>query len=102
MKPSSDKALVLLSGGLRYIFLGLAALWAPLRHPLPASRRRQAVCVAQTAALVACLTPPVTPPMSILIAAGALALLAASFAADLAWLGRRVFEPEATRNGERI
>jgi hypothetical protein len=93
-------AWILLSGGLRYIFIGLSVAWAPLGQPLRASRRRQTICVVQTIALVACLTPLVTPPFSSLIAAGALALLAASFAADLAWLGRRAPMQDDTRKGE--
>lgn len=93
-------AWVLLSGGLRYIFFGLGLIWPPLRRPLPVSRRRQTICVAQTVALVVCLTPLAVPPFSTLVAAGALALLVASFAADLVWLGRRAHLDEETRKGE--
>ncbi len=81
-------AWVLLSGLLRYGFVGAAALWPALRRALPASRRRRWVCVLQTGALAFCLAPSVEPPLSTFAAALALALLAWSFATDLAWLIR--------------
>lgn len=88
-------AWVLLSGLLRYAFVGAAALWPRLRRPLPASRRRRAICSVQTGALVLCITPLAAPPFSSLVAAAALGLLALSFAADIAWLLRH-----GTREGE--
>ncbi|HPF58831.1 MAG TPA: CDP-alcohol phosphatidyltransferase family protein [Candidatus Competibacteraceae bacterium] len=80
---------VILSGALRYgfVLLGYALPW--LNQPLPPSRRRQTVCVIQTVVLVLCLTPPLIPPMSTVLAAAALGLLALSFAVDMAWLWRR-------------
>lgn len=79
---------VLAIGLMRYGFV-LAGLADPaLRRPLPPSRRRDAVCALQVAALGAILAPPVMPPLSGAIAAVALAALAASFAADVAWLRR--------------
>lgn len=83
---------VLLSGALRYLFVGLGR-WLPwLNRPLPPRRRRQTVCVIQTAILALCLTPPLTPPRSTALAAGALGLLACSFLIDSLWLWRRRFE----------
>lgn len=81
-------AWVLLSGMMRYGFVGAAALWPALRRPLPASRRRQCICALQTGALVFCLTPLAGPPLSALAAGAALGLLAWSFALDLNWLLR--------------
>ena len=40
-------AWVLLSGLLRYVFLAAGWTWPRMQRPLPASRRRQAVCVIQ-------------------------------------------------------
>jgi phosphatidylglycerophosphate synthase len=86
----ADKAggWVLLSGALRYGFvvLGYALPW--LRQPLPPRRRRQTVCVIQTAVLALCLMPPLTPPWTTLLAASALALLTLSFTVDTVWLAR--------------
>ena len=80
---------VLLSGALRYGFVGLGR-WLPwLNRPLPPRRRRQTACVIQTAVLALCLTPPLIPPVSTLLAAGALGLLAWSFAVDSLWLWRQ-------------
>ena len=80
---------VLLSGALRYGFVGLGR-WLPwLNQPLPPRRRRQTACVIQTAVLALCLTPPLIPPVSTLLSAGALGLLAWSFAVDSLWLWRQ-------------
>lgn len=83
-------AWVLASGLMRYGFVA-AALGLPwLDDPLPPSRRRQAVCVVQIAALIVALAPIVPPAVSLLLAAGSLALLTWSFAVDVAWLaGKR-------------
>mgnify|MGYP001241907685 FL=1 len=84
---------VILSGALRYGFVGLGR-WLPwLNRPLPPRRRRQTVCVIQTAVLALCLTPPLTPPLSTLLAASALGLLAWSFTVDIAWLWRQHLMP---------
>jgi phosphatidylglycerophosphate synthase len=91
----SDKAgvWVCLSGALRYGFVALGWQWSWLSRPLPPRRRRQTVCVIQIAVLVLCLTPPLTPPFSTFLAAGALGLLALSFAMDIAWLRRQRMQP---------
>jgi phosphatidylglycerophosphate synthase len=82
-------AWVLLGGLLRYGFVAAGAVRPWLRRSLPPSRRRQAACVVQIAALVACLVPLVPAPLAAGIAAAALATLVGSFAMDVAWLRRR-------------
>lgn len=81
-------AWVLAAGLMRYLFVAAAALWPWLAHPLPPSRRRQAVCVAQIVSLILCLAPVVDPWLARAIAGAGLAALVYSFAADLLWLGR--------------
>jgi phosphatidylglycerophosphate synthase len=80
---------VVISGLLRYVFVaaGAAAPW--LRATLPASRRRQSICVIQIAALTLIMLPAVRPPASTWIAGGALVLLSCSFLIDIVWLWRR-------------
>jgi phosphatidylglycerophosphate synthase len=82
-------AWVVLSGLLRYAFVaaGAAAPW--LRAPLPPSRRRQAICVIQIAALIVVMAPAVEPPVSQMLAAVGLAALVYSFLIDSVWLWRR-------------
>jgi len=77
---------VLASGLLRYAFVagGAAAPW--LRAGLEPSRRRQAICVVQIAALAMVMLPAIQPPLSTAIAAAALAALAYSFLVDTVWL----------------
>ncbi len=77
---------VLLAGGLRYIFVAAGWIIPLLRAPLQPSRRRQAVCVIQTAGLGLCLTPMVTAQNAQALAAGTLGLLTLSFATDILWL----------------
>ena len=79
---------VILSGLLRYIFVGAGKYWPRLRAPLFASRRRQAVCVVQILALNLAIVPAIQPPLSAAIAAVALAALAWSFLIDTRWLLR--------------
>lgn len=80
---------VLLVGGMRYLFV-LASFALPwLAAPLPQRFRRKLVCVIQIGALVLLLAPVLVPPVSILVALVALALLTWSFAADVLWLARR-------------
>jgi len=82
-------AWILLAGALRYVFVAASLVLPWLAAPLPASRRRQAVCVVQTASLILCLAPFVAPPVSAAIGFAGLAALLGSFAADVAWLARR-------------
>ncbi|MDQ5909705.1 MAG: CDP-alcohol phosphatidyltransferase [Pseudomonadota bacterium] len=80
---------VMLSGALRYGFVVMGWWWPWLNSPLPPCRRRQTVCVIQTAVLALCLAPLLIPPIPALLAAGALGLLMLSFAIDIAWLWRQ-------------
>ena len=82
-------AWVLLSGLLRYLFLAAGWLMPWLRQPLPSSRRRQTICVAQIAGLLIALTPAVAAPASALVAAAALLALCYSFLVDTLWLSHR-------------
>jgi phosphatidylglycerophosphate synthase len=76
---------ILLAGALRpaYVLAGLAI--PALAAPLPPSGRRRAVCAVQTATLVACLAPVLSPPLTSFAAGGSLALLIFSFAVDTVW-----------------
>jgi phosphatidylglycerophosphate synthase len=86
-------AWVVLSGLLRYVFVAAGWRLPQMRRPLPDSRRRQAICVVQVAALIIALEPFVTPPASELIASAALAALVYSFAVDTMWLLRTPRRP---------
>jgi phosphatidylglycerophosphate synthase len=79
-------AWVIASGLLRYLFVAAGWIWPWMERPLEPSRRRQTVCVIQIVALIAVMLPAVTPPLSTVIAAAALAVLAASFLVDTWWL----------------
>jgi phosphatidylglycerophosphate synthase len=79
-------AWVLLSGLIRYLFVAAGSLLPQMRRPLPASRRRQTICVVQVVALIVALEPFVAPAASQLIAGAALAVLIYSFAVDTMWL----------------
>ena len=81
-------AWVLLSGLLRYGFVVLGYILPWLNRPLPPRKRRQTVCVLQTAVLTLCLAPPLIPPWTTALAAAALGLLLLSFAVDVHWLWR--------------
>jgi len=79
---------VLASGLMRYVFVAAARLWPWLGAPLPATRRRQAVCVLQITVLIVCLGPVIPAAAAALLAAFGLAALASSFAIDVRWLHR--------------
>jgi phosphatidylglycerophosphate synthase len=81
-------AWVVAIGAMRYALLAAMPVWPALRRPLPASRRRQTVCVVQVVVLIAALVPPAPPLAASLLAATALALLVWSFAIDIVWLAR--------------
>ncbi|MCH8551822.1 MAG: CDP-alcohol phosphatidyltransferase family protein [Natronospirillum sp.] len=79
---------VLLLGLMRYAFFAAGYWLAWMRAALPASRRRQAVCVWQVATLLACL-PPWLPQTLVAVALStALGLLVLSFLIDIVWLYR--------------
>jgi phosphatidylglycerophosphate synthase len=81
-------AWVLLAGFARYAFVcaGRVAPW--MRRELPPSRRRQGACVAQTLALIACLSPALAPAAASAVAGLGVAALAVSFTIDTLWLIR--------------
>ncbi|MBN1240164.1 MAG: CDP-alcohol phosphatidyltransferase family protein, partial [Gammaproteobacteria bacterium] len=81
-------AWIVLSGLMRYGFAAAAWVAPWMARPLPPSRRRKAVCVAQLAALLLCLAPIVPAGVSVWVAAASLVALVGSFAADVAWLAR--------------
>lgn len=67
----------------------LAGWWAPwIAAPLPPRARRKWVAGAQYAGQVALLAPALAPGAAWALAAGIVALVAWSFAADLRWLAR--------------
>jgi len=72
-----------------YAFLAARRVWPWLAAPLPPSRGRKAVFVAQAASLVVIVAPPVAPTVAAGLAAAALALMVASFTRDVRWLRRR-------------
>ena len=82
-------AWVLLSGAMRYVFVGASWIWSWLAADLPESYRRKTVCVVQIVTLIVSLAPVVPSPLSDAVAGGGLLLLAWSFAVDVAWLYRR-------------
>jgi len=77
---------ILAAGLMRYAFVAAARIWPWLAAPLPPSRRRQAVCVAQITTLIVCLCPIVPRALATALAAASLAALALSFALDLRYL----------------
>ncbi|MEP7307514.1 MAG: CDP-alcohol phosphatidyltransferase family protein [Acidobacteriota bacterium] len=79
---------VLLSGLLRYGFLVAGWLRPWLARPLPPSRRRQLVCVVQIGGLNLAIIPAIHAPVSVPVAAVALAALVYSFTIDVVWLWR--------------
>ena len=80
---------VLAAGAMRYLFVAAGALWPWLRHPLPPSRRRQAVCVVQVLTLTLALVPVLPAVWAWAVAALGLVFLSYSFAVDTLWLARR-------------
>ena len=82
-------AWVVWSGLLRYAFVAAGAVAPWMRAALPPSRRRQAICVIQIAALTLAMVPAIDPPLSTGLAAAALLALTYSFLIDTVWLWRR-------------
>ena len=81
-------AWILVSGLLRYAFVGAGWVWTWMQAPLPPSFIRKTICVVQTAVLLVALLPQVTPPASALVAAAGLGVLSYSFLTDTIWLWR--------------
>lgn len=93
---------VLAIGLMRYAFVAAMNIWPWLRQPLSPSFRRKLVCVWQVASLLLALLPVVPSGLAALLAFSALALLAFSFAIDIAWLWRqRATFPVHCPSGER-
>jgi phosphatidylglycerophosphate synthase len=79
-------AWVLLSGVLRYAFVGAGVVMPWLRRPLPHSARRKTIAVVQVVALIVTIAPFVPAALAALIAAVGLCALSGSFAVDILWL----------------
>jgi phosphatidylglycerophosphate synthase len=86
-------AWVLLAGAMRYLFVAAGLVLPWMRRPLPDSYRRKTVCVIQILTLLVALSPVVTAPLSGMVVATGLALLAGSFLADVVWLRRVADQP---------
>src|SRR5262249_4958735 len=80
---------VMLSGLLRYLFVGAGWIWAWMRRPLTPTFRGRTICVVQVVGLIVTITPLVKPSMSVWIAAASLAALAVSFLIDIVHLWRQ-------------
>jgi phosphatidylglycerophosphate synthase len=79
-------AWVILIGALRYLFVVGGLFWSVLTGELPSSERRKIVCAVEGVVLLVCLGPIVPASLAGVVAAGALAALVYSFAADVRWL----------------
>ena len=77
---------VLAIGLMRYIFVTGSWVWPALAAPLPPRKRRQAVCVAQMAALILAIVPGMPSEWTGPLCLAALVALVYSFAVDIAWL----------------
>ncbi|WP_024329042.1 CDP-alcohol phosphatidyltransferase family protein [Thioalkalivibrio sp. ALR17-21] len=87
-QPGPAGPWVLAIGAMRYLFVLAGRVLPWLRAELPPSRRRQAVCVLQTPALLVALAPAVPTSVAIAAAVLALAMLTVSFATDIVYLYR--------------
>jgi phosphatidylglycerophosphate synthase len=85
---------VVVSGALRYAFVGAGLIVARLRFPLSPSRRRQFICVLQVAGLSVVVMPLTPPGFSSPLAAAIVGLLCYSFAVDVLWLWRQTSAAE--------
>lgn len=88
-----------LAGGLRPGFVAAGRIWPWLDAPLPFSRRRRVVCMAQVAVLAIVVTPVVGPPLTGFAVGAALALLLFSFTVDTVWLISHRSDAGGTKNG---
>lgn len=79
---------VLLLGLMRYAFVAAGYWLSWMRAALPASRRRQVICVWQVATLLACLPPWLPQTLVVAALSVALVLLVVSFLIDIVWLYR--------------
>ena len=88
---------VLLSGLLRYLFVGAGWLLPWLRGPLPPSMRRKFCAVLQVIALIATLAPFIPSRAAPAIAAMGLGALLWSFLVDVVWLYRHASDAAAAQ-----
>jgi len=77
---------ILAAGAMRYCFVLASRLFQWMRRPLPYSRRRQTVCIWQSALLLAVISPVFPHPISETLAAATLVMLSTSFLIDIHWL----------------
>jgi phosphatidylglycerophosphate synthase len=82
-------AWVLLSGLLRYLFVAAGWVLPWMRRPLTPTLRGRAICVVQIVTLIVAIVPIVPPPLSTLVAAAGLLILAYSFLIDTIRLWRQ-------------
>lgn len=80
---------ILAAGGMRYAFVLAVRLLPWMNAPLPPSRRRQTVCILQSAGLLGVISPVFPWPASAVLAGATLIMLAASFGLDIRWLWNR-------------
>jgi len=88
---------VIASGLARYVFLAASQVFRWMQRPLFPSRRRKAVAVLQVVALLVAVAAFVPRDVSSPLCAAALAVLAWSFALDVAWLRHRACDARAVR-----
>lgn len=79
-------AWIVLAGAMRYLFVAGGGVWPWLNAELPPSLRRKTVCVVQIVGLIVVVSPIVTAPGSVLVAAITLLTLTWSFGVDVRWL----------------
>jgi phosphatidylglycerophosphate synthase len=82
-------AWVMIAGLMRYAFIAAGIAWRWMNRPLPESLRRKTVCVLQMIALIACVAPILPDAWRTAAAAGAVLMVAWSFAVDVRWLSRQ-------------
>ena len=92
VKAGAVPCWVLVIGAMRYLYLGAGRLFPVLRRPPPAcafaDRRRKAIAVVQSLALLCSLAPATPPSRAVATCALALGLLSYSFAADIVMQAR--------------
>lgn len=86
-------AWIVLAGAMRYLFVASGYIWPWMNGGLPPSQRRKTICVVQIVGLIVVVSPIVTAPGSVVIAALTLLTLTWSFAIDVSWLYGHRQEP---------
>lgn len=89
---------VLLSGLMRYLFVGAVLLIPRLRLPVPPTYRGKTIAVLQMIALIVAIAPGFDARLAAPVAAVALLALTLSFALDVIWLLR---QPASHAHGRR-